>query len=85
MKLTKNINYPTTNKKDKIAYNDITKREQGVLELICKGLSNLEISEKLCISERTVEKHKANLYVKTDTENALKLVLFAFRNDLVKL
>jgi len=85
IKLTKNIKYQVSKKRTKAGYNDITKREQDVLELICKGLSNFEISEKLFISERTVEKHKANLYAKTNTENALKLALFAFQNDLVEM
>jgi DNA-binding NarL/FixJ family response regulator len=85
IKLTKNINKQIVKKKAELGYNNITKREQNVLELICKGFSNLEISEKLFISVRTVEKHKANLYIKTETENALNLALFAFKNDLVEL
>ncbi len=85
IKLTKNITKQSSKKRINEEYNSITKREQDVLKLICKGLSNFEISEKLFISERTVEKHKANLYAKTNTENALKLVLFAFKNDLVEM
>ena len=85
IKLTKNINKQITKKRINVGYNNITKRELDVLELICKGLSNFEISEKLHISARTVEKHKSNLYIKTETENALKLALFAFRNELVEM
>jgi len=85
IKLTKNINKQIVKRKTELGYNNITKREQTVLELICKGFSNLEISERLFISVRTVEKHKANLYIKTETENALKLALFALKNDLVEL
>ena len=85
IKLATNITKQSAKKRINEEYDSITKREQDILELVCKGLSNFEISEKLFISERTVEKHKANLYAKTNTENALKLVLFAFKNDLVEM
>ena len=85
IKLTKSITNPSTKKRTDLEYYNITKREQDVLELICKGLSNFNISKNLFISERTVEKHKANLYAKTDTENALNLALFAFKNNLVEI
>ncbi len=85
IKLTQNISDRTTKLKAKKEQSNLTKREYEILELICTGLSNFEISEKLFISERTVEKHKANLFVKTDTENSLKLALYAFRNDIVSI
>jgi len=47
---------------------DITKREIEVLELICKGMSNTEIAEKLFISKRTVDKHRENLLLKTGSK-----------------
>lgn len=63
----------------------LTPRELDVLHLICKGHSNFEISEKLFISQRTVERHRANLLEKTDSSNSIKLVLFAIRNNIVEL
>jgi DNA-binding NarL/FixJ family response regulator len=63
----------------------LTPRELDVLELICKGFSNFEISEKLFISQRTVERHRANLLEKTESSNSIKLVLFAIRNNIVRL
>ena len=83
IKLTKNINKREKNTKSTIKYYKITKREKDVLIHICKGLSNFEISEKLFISERTVEKHKSNLFFKTNTSNALNLALFAFHNEII--
>src|SRR5437899_4020821 len=35
----------------------ITRREREILELIATGLSNREIDEKLCVSEKPVKKH----------------------------
>jgi len=63
----------------------LTPRELDVLHLICKGHSNFEISEKLFISQRTVERHRANLLEKTGSSNSIKLVLFAIRNNIVEL
>jgi len=42
-------------------YSSLTSREKEILQLIISGLSNSEIAEKLVISRRTVEIHRANL------------------------
>ncbi|MGH2604513.1 MAG: helix-turn-helix domain-containing protein, partial [Dehalococcoidia bacterium] len=47
------------------AYPDhLTPREVDVLRLIAAGRSNREIAEALVVSERTVERHIANIYAK---------------------
>ncbi len=71
--------------KDEIEDIRLTPREKDVLHLICKGFSNFEISEHLYISQRTVERHRANLLDKTNSSNSIKLVLFAIKNNLVQL
>ncbi len=63
---------------------DLTKREVEILDLICKGYTIKEISEKLFISQRTVDGHKANLFRKTGVDSSVKLVTFAIRNNLFK-
>jgi len=63
---------------------DLTKREEEVLQLICKGFDNREISDKLFISQKTVEGHKTNLMSKTNTKNAINLMLFAIKNNLIE-
>lgn len=57
----------------------LTKREEEVLQLICKELTNAEIAEKLFISLRTVEGHRNNLLAKTGCKNTAGLVVFAVR------
>lgn len=61
---------------------DVTDRERDVLELICQGYTNSEIADKLFLSERTVEGHKARLFSKTGAKNAVALAMWAVRNNL---
>lgn len=62
---------------------NLTKREKEVLQLICNGNSNADIGEKINISQRTVERHRANLLKKTRTPNSIKMVLYAIQHGLV--
>ena len=63
----------------------LTDREYEVLVYLVKGLSAPEIAEKMFISHRTVEGHRANLISKTGTKNVIELVIFAIRYDLVSI
>ncbi|WP_396159021.1 response regulator [Flavobacterium sp.] len=61
----------------------LTKREREILELICNQKSTQQIAEKLFISPRTVEGHRNNLLLKTDSQNSAGLVVFAIQNKIV--
>jgi DNA-binding NarL/FixJ family response regulator len=63
----------------------LTKRETEILTLICQGMSNAEISDKLCLSLRTIEGHKSNLLGKTGVKNSISLVMYAMKHHLVDL
>jgi DNA-binding NarL/FixJ family response regulator len=63
---------------------ELTKRELEVLDLICRGYTIKEIADKLFISQRTVDGHKANLFRKTGVDSSVKLVTFAIKNNLFK-
>ena len=63
----------------------LTRREQEVLALICKGYSNSQISDELHISQRTVERHRSNLLLKTESNNSISLVVYAIKNNLVSI
>lgn len=54
-----------------------------VLKLICEGMTNNEIAEKLFLSNRTVDNHRASILSKTDTKNTAALVAFAIKNKLI--
>ncbi|QKJ64556.1 response regulator transcription factor [Flavobacterium sp. M31R6] len=76
-----------TNKKTKCSFDTgfITSRELEVLQLICKQKSTIEIGEKLFISPRTVEGHRNNLLLKTESKNIAGLVVYAIQNAIVSL
>lgn len=63
----------------------LSPRERDVLQLICQGLSTQEIANKLFLSVSTIEKHRAELLVKTDSPNATALAVYAIKNNLVSL
>lgn len=66
-----------------MAFPSLTEREMEVLQWMAKELSNAEIGEKLCISERTVETHRKNIFRKTDTKSVIGLIRFAIKNGLI--
>ena len=75
------------NKKTKSSFDEeyLTTREKEVLELICEQFSTNQIAEKLFISPRTVEGHRNNLLLKTESKNIAGLVVYAIQNKIVVL
>lgn len=65
--------------------NEISGRELEILYHVCKGESNQEIAEKLFISKRTVDKHRANLLSKTGCRNTAALIMYAIKNKLIEI
>lgn len=61
---------------------EISPREKEVLILICQEHTNIEIADKLFISQRTVDAHRNNLLAKTGCRNTAGLVLFAIKHHL---
>jgi two-component system, NarL family, response regulator NreC len=62
----------------------LSRREQEVLELLVHGFTNLEIADRLSISDRTVETHRANINGKLELKSRADLVRFAIDNGLLK-
>lgn len=60
-----------------------TAREMEVLDLMSKGLTNAQISDKLFLSKRTVEGHRQNLLDKTGSINTATLIKYAVINKLI--
>jgi len=66
------------------AYMQLTNREQEVLELIAKGLSNAHIAEQLFISEKTVKSHVSNILSKLHFADRTQVAVFAWKEGIVK-
>ena len=76
--IIKNLNKKKYKKKN----TELTEREIEVLYNICKGLSNQEIADFLYISKRTVDKHRENILLKTQSKNTAGLVIYAIKNEI---
>ncbi|MBB3696772.1 response regulator [Flammeovirga yaeyamensis] len=62
----------------------LSNREIDVLKLICYQKTAKEIGDELFITKRTVEGHKNNLFLKTETKNIAGLVIYAIQHNIVK-
>jgi len=65
------------------AWDTLTLREREVLKLIAEGHPNRYIAEFLCLSVKTVEKHRSNLMKKLDLHNSSTLTSYAIEKGLV--
>ncbi|MEG0499546.1 MAG: response regulator transcription factor [Rikenellaceae bacterium] len=83
--LVDSLQYAHSNQTEEEDDNTLSLREKEILFQICKGLSNQEIGEKLFISKRTVDKHRANILAKTSCKNTANLVVYAIKNGLVEI
>ncbi len=61
----------------------MTAREIEVLALVAEGLSNRRIAERLVVSEHTVHRHMANIYVRLGVSTRAAAVAFAAEHDLL--
>jgi DNA-binding NarL/FixJ family response regulator len=66
------------------AYESLSNRERIVLQLAAEGLSSHEIADRLFISRRTAETHRANLMRKLDLRSQTDLVRFAIRRGVMQ-
>lgn len=64
-------------------YHILTQREQEVLSLIAQGYTNKEIAEKLVLSVKTIESHKANIMEKLHLKTRPELVRYALKKGLL--
>jgi DNA-binding NarL/FixJ family response regulator len=62
----------------------LTPREQEVAKLVAEGYSNKQIAETLVISEKTVERHRANILEKLGMRDRVELTRYAIRHGLVE-
>ena len=66
-------------------HHGLTPRQMEILKLICDGLTEKEIGEKLCISYHTVHVHTTNIMRTLDLHTKADLVKYGIRNRIVPL
>jgi DNA-binding NarL/FixJ family response regulator len=61
----------------------LSSREREVLKLVAEGYKTREIAEYLSLSEKTVEKHRANMMRKLDLHGVSAVTTYAIENGLL--
>ena len=67
--------------RDGINESSLTPREMEILEMICQGASNKEISSRLGISYQTVKNHVSAILHKLDVKDRTQAVLYALKRE----
>jgi DNA-binding NarL/FixJ family response regulator len=62
----------------------LTERELSILKLVAEGLSNLDIANRLFVTEQTVKFHLSNIYRKLGVANRTEATRFAYRAGVIE-
>ena len=73
----------TTTREKGLSHRILTTRESEILKLIAKGYTSKKIADQLCISDKTVAKHRANIMSKLDLHSASALTAYAIERGLI--
>lgn len=83
-KLIANLSNEKSKVTEQSKFEKLSKREIEIMQEITAGLSNEKIAEKLHISLATVRTHRANLLLKTGSNNTASLVMYAIKNKIIE-
>lgn len=64
---------------------NFTEREMEIVRLCAKGLTAKQIADQLCLSSRTIETHKHNIFQKMGFSTTAELIHYAYQHGLVKM
>jgi two-component system invasion response regulator UvrY len=66
-------------------WRQLTEREREFVKLACSELTYNEIAGKMCLSPKTIDGYRESVFEKFNTKNRIGMVLYAIKNDLVKI
>ena len=64
---------------------EFTAREREIIELCRDGLLSKQIADRLCISPRTVDNHKNNIFRKLGINSTLEMVQYALKHGIIRM
>jgi len=67
----------------KSPFQELTRREKEILQLVVKGFTSKKMAEHLHLSQRTIDHHRSNLLRKFNRKNSVDLVNYAVRNGFI--
>ncbi|MBZ4043301.1 response regulator transcription factor [Flavobacterium hibisci] len=85
LKTIQDTMHPSKNSRVNLESGFLSPREIEILQLICNQKTTAEIAEELFLSPRTVEGHRNNLLLKTESRNIAGLVVYAIQNEIAVL
>ena len=82
-KLMQYINHEVIFDGDNFALNSLSENETIFLKWICTEKTYKEIAEEMCLSPRTIDTYRDNLFKKLDVKTRVGLAIFAIKSGIV--